>query len=171
MVAFNCKLSDLCIKPFTLGSLMKSNVDQNFNYVVDFWAVDESEIMYLDNGKPSYIYKEDFNQFSKANVFIELKNVTSHLIYSRNDVNSKLVNDANGTCFCKSSASLINVKRKQLLVEKQLKKLVSIFLGRTSSMKMKLSKTLYNCLDASIKGDICRLSDLREKRSLFWLIF
>ena len=34
-------------------------------------------------------------------------------------------------------------------------------------MKMKLSKTLYNCLDAFIKGDICRLSDLREKRSLF----
>ena len=68
MVAFNCKLSDLCIKPFTLGSLMKSNVDQNFDYVVDFWAVDESEIMYLDNGKPSYIYKEDFNQLSKANI-------------------------------------------------------------------------------------------------------
>ena len=73
IVAFNCKLSDICIKPFTLGSIMKSNVDQDFDYIVNFWAVDESEIMYLDKGKPIYIYKEDFNQFSKANVLIQLK--------------------------------------------------------------------------------------------------
>ena len=65
MVAFDCKLADLCIKPFSLGSLMKSSVDTHFNYVVDFWAVDDSEIMYLDDGKPSYIHKEDFDQFSK----------------------------------------------------------------------------------------------------------
>jgi len=156
VVAFNCKLSSICIKPFTLKSIMKSNVDQDFNYIVDFWAVDETQIMYLDKGKPSYIYEEDFGQFAKANVFIDLKNVTSHLIYSRNDVNKKLVNDANGTCLCKSSTSLVNVKRKQLSVERQLKKVVSNFVGITTSMD-----------DAYIKGNICKLSDLRRKRSLF----
>ena len=127
---------------------MKSNVDQDFNYIVNFWAVDETQIMYLDKGKPSYIYEEDFGQFAKANVFIDLKNVTSHLIYSQNDMTKKLVNDANGTCLCKSSTSLVNVKRKQLSVERQLKKVVSNFVGITTSMEMKLSKTLHKCLDA-----------------------
>ena len=142
---------------------MKSNVDQDFDYIVNFWAVDESEIMYLDKGKPIYIYKEDFNQFSKANVLIQLKKYHKSLDLFTKWREWKLVNDANGTCLCKSSTSLVNVKRKQILVEKQLKKIVSIFLGSTTSMKMKLSKTLYNCLDAFIKGDICGLSDLRKK--------
>ena len=31
MVAFDCKLADLCIKPFSLGTLMKSSVDTNAN--------------------------------------------------------------------------------------------------------------------------------------------
>ena len=123
--------------------------------------------MYLDDGIPSYIHKQDFEQFALANVFINLDNITSHLIDSRNDVNSRLVNSANGTCFCRSSVSLSNIKRKQSLVEKQLKKLVSIFLGSTSSMNMKLSESLCNWLKAFIRDDICRLSDLREKRSLF----
>ena len=42
LVAFNCQLSSICIKPFTLKLIMKSNVDQDFNYIVNLWAVDET---------------------------------------------------------------------------------------------------------------------------------
>ena len=167
MVAFDCKLVDICINPFSLRTLMKSNVEPNANYVVDFYAVSDSEIMYLEDGVPNYIYKQDFEQFALSNVFINLDNVTSHLLYSRNEVNSRLGNSANGTCFCKESVSLSNIKRKQSLVIKQLKKLVSIFLESFSSLNMKLTEPLYVCLETFIKGDICELSDHREKRSLF----
>ena len=101
---------------------MKTKVAQDFGYVVDFMAINDQEIMYLQGGIPNFIEKRDFRHFHNANVFIELVNVSSHLIFIQSEVDRKLVNRANGTCLCKSSTSLSNIQHKQALIEKKLNK-------------------------------------------------
>ena len=46
-VAMDCRLSDMCLNTFSLKSVLKTKVAQDFGYVVDFMAINDQEIMYL----------------------------------------------------------------------------------------------------------------------------
>ena len=114
--------------------------------------INNQELMYLEKGSPNSIQERNFKHFHQANIFIDLTNVTSHLIFIQSEIERKLTNKGNGTCLCKSSKSLSNLQHKQILIERKLKKLVYNFVEITAAMQMTFPAVLHSCLNAYKKG-------------------
>ena len=166
-VKMDCRLAVLCLNTFSLKTVLKMKVAQDVGYIVDFMAINKEELMYLESGTPIFIRERNFRHFHQANIFIDLTNVTSHLIFIQSEIERKLTNKGNGTCLCKSSKSLSNLQHKQILIERKLKKLVYNFVEITAAMQMIFPAVLHSCLNAYKIGDMCTLHDLRKKRSIF----
>ena len=114
--------------------------------------INNQELMYLEKGSPNSIQERNFKHFHQANIFIDLTNVTSHLIFIQSEIERKLTNKGNGTCLCKSSKSLSKLQHKQILIERKLKILVYNFVEITAAMQMTFPAVLHSCLNAYKKG-------------------
>ena len=168
LVKKDCRLSALCINTFSLKSVLQSKVAENIGYIVDFMSVDQQEIMYLQRGLANFIQNQNYCHFQQANIHIDLNNETSHLIFTQSSLERKLTNRANGTCLCRKCRSMSNLRHKQLIVERKLRKLVLNFMEIIEAMEMIFSLSLQSCLNAYEIGSSCLFQDRRrKKRSLF----
>ena len=81
VAVFNCELKALCLNTFSLRALLKAKPKQNLGFIIDFVSVDSQQIMYMKAGKGKFIQKDSFKHFERSNIGINLRNISSHLIY------------------------------------------------------------------------------------------
>ena len=123
VVRFNCGLSALCLETFELRALLKAKPKKNVGFVIDFLSVNSEEIMYMKEGVGKFIKRDSFKHFQNANIEIDIRNKSSHLIFVETEHERKLLNQFNGKCYCKLSSTLKNLNLHQLGVRRTLKKL------------------------------------------------
>ena len=121
VVRFDCGLNALCLNTFNLRALLKAKPKKDIGFVIDFLSVDSQEIMYMKRGIGKFIQKDSFKHFQSANIEIDLRNRSSHLIYVETEHERKLLNHFHGKCYCKLSSTMKNLKLHQLGVKRTLK--------------------------------------------------
>ena len=68
----------------------------------------------MKRGIGKFIQKDSFKHFQSANIEIDLRNRSSHLIYVETEHERKLLNQFHGKCYCKLSSTMKNLKLHQL---------------------------------------------------------
>ena len=102
--------------------------------------------MYFRNGEAKFIGQASFKHFTASNIQIELLNKTSHLMFVQTDLERKLTNVLNGTCYCKLCKNLENLHLRQIGIKKTLKKVVFMFIELGMGLKTAFPKDLQECL-------------------------
>ena len=168
VVKFDCGLNALCLNTFNLRALLKAKPKKDIGFVIDFLSVDSQEIMYMKRGTGKFIQKDSFKHFQRANIEIDLRNRSSHLIYVETDHDRKLLNQFPGKCYCKLSSTMKNLKLHQLGVKKTLKKVVYSVLELGMGLKIALQDNIKNCLQEFLNDGSCKLNQTaKHKRSIF----
>ena len=168
VVKFDCGLNALCLNTFNLRALLKAKPKKDIGFVIDFLSVDSQEIMYMARGTGKFIQKDSFKHFQRANIEIDLRNRSSHLIYVETDHERKLLNQFPGKCYCKLSSTMKNLKLHQLGVKKTLKKVVYSVLELGMGLKIALQDNIKNCLQEFLNDGSCKLNQTaKHKRSIF----
>merc|ERR1711873_255860 len=154
---FSCELKALCLNTFSLRALLKAKPKQNLGFIIDFVSVDSQQIMYMKSGQGKFIQKSSFKHFERSNIGIELKNISSHLIYVETANERKLLNSFSGKCYCKLCSTMKNLKLQQLAVKKTLKKVVYSVLELSVGLKIALQDDIRKCLQVFLNDGNCML--------------
>lgn len=121
--------------------------------------------MYIKKGIAKFINKEYFKHFTNANIHIELKNKSSHLIFVQTELDRKLLNSYEGTCYCKLSKNIKNLHLHQLGLKKTLKQVIFTFLELGVGLKITLPNNLQEWLQAFLDDKDCMMKNTtRSKR-------
>ena len=165
---FDCGLNALCINTFSLRALLKAKPKLDMGFIIDFVSVDSQQIMYMKSGKGKFIQKDSFKHFERSNIGINLRNISSHLIYVETANERKLLNKFPGKCYCKICSTMRNLKLQQLAVKKTLKKVVYSVLELSGGLKIALQDDIRNCFQEFLNDRHCMLNQTTKyKRSLF----
>ena len=165
---FDCGLNALCINTFSLRALLKAKPKRDIGFIIDFVSVDSQQIMYMKSGQGKFIQKSSFKHFERSNIGIELKNISSHLIYVETANERKLLNSFSGKCYCKLCSTMKNLKLQQLAVKKTLKKVVYSVLELSVGLKIALQDDIRICLQEFLNDKHCMLNHTTKfKRSIF----
>ena len=168
VVRMSCELSGLCIKTFDLKALLKSKVATNVGFIINFIALGEDELMYIKEGEAKFIGRNSFRHFVASNIHIDLWNITTHVIFIQNNLERKLTNYLNGTCYCKKCKNLENLHHRQNGIKRTLQKIIFLFMELGSSLDETFPIALQECLQAFLKGNTCLMQEpSRSKRSIF----
>ena len=168
VVRMDCRLSALCLETFDLKALLKSKARKNVGFIIDFLWINENELMYIRNGVAKFIGQQNFKHFTASNIQIELLNKTSHLIFVQTDLERRLTNIFNGTCYCKLCKNLENLHLRQMGLKKTLKNVVFMFLELGMGLKMAFPKDLQECLQTFLEDKSCLMKETRRpNRSIF----
>ena len=165
---FDCGLNALCLNTFSLRALLKAKPKKDMGFIIDFVSVDSQQIMYMKSGIGKFIQKDSFKHFERSNIEIDLRNISSHLIYVETTHERKLLNKFPGKCYCKLSSTMKNLKLHQLAVKKTLKKVVYSVLELSIGLKIALQDNIRNCLQEFLNDGNCMLNQTTKyKRSIF----
>ena len=168
VVRINCGLKALCLETFELRALLKPKPRKNVGFVVDFMSVNSMEFMYIKQGIAKFINRESFKHFQNANIEIDIKNKSSHLIFVQTEHERKLLNHFEGKCYCKLSSTMKNLNLHQLGVKRTLKKVIYSLLELSMGLKIALPDNIQNCLQEFLNDGNCKLNQTaRSKRSIF----